>query len=165
MALRKVALVGNPNSGKTSVFNQLTGLNQHVGNYPGVTVDRHAGKFKSDQGTMIEVIDLPGTYSIFPKSSDEQVATEILVRQDHVDHPDLTVVVVDATNLERNLLLFTQIKDLGLPVILVLNMVDLVSKEGINIQSISTSLSSITVVVKVEQIDEAEAALKKEFSL
>ncbi len=149
--MRKIALVGNPNSGKTSVFNQLTGLNQHVGNYPGVTVDRHAGKFKSHKGAVIDVIDLPGTYSIFPKSTDEQVATEILVSKDHQDHPDLTVVVVDATNLERNLLLFTQIKDLGLASILVLNMVDLVSKEGIKIDSPKLSeLLSGTQVVEVD---------------
>lgn len=149
--MRKVALIGNPNSGKTSVFNQLTGLNQHVGNYPGVTVDRHIGRFETVDGNEIEVIDLPGTYSIFPKSSDEQVATEILVKTDHGDHPDLVVVIVDATNLKRNLLLFTQIKDLGLPAVLVLNMVDLMAKEGLIIDSAKLSeLLSGTSVVEVD---------------
>jgi len=149
--VRKVALIGNPNSGKTSVFNQLTGLNQHVGNYPGVTVDRHIGRFETVDGNEIEVIDLPGTYSIFPKSSDEQVATEILVKTDHGDHPDLVVVIVDATNLKRNLLLFTQIKDLGLPAVLVLNMVDLMAKEGLIIDSAKLSeLLSGTSVVEVD---------------
>ena len=149
--MRKVALVGNPNSGKTSVFNRLTGLNQHVGNYPGVTVDRHAGKFKTIQGQVIDVLDLPGTYSLFPKSIDERVATEILVDASHSDHPDLTVIVVDSTNLERNLLLFTQIKDLGIPAILVLNMVDLLSKEGLKIdQAKLCELMGDTTIVAVD---------------
>lgn len=149
--MRKVALIGNPNSGKTSVFNRLTGLNQHVGNYPGVTVDRHSGKFKASGGDTIDVLDLPGTYSLFPKATDERVATEILVDTAHKDHPDLTVVVADATNLERNLLLFSQIKDLNLPVILVLNMIDLLSKEGLTVDSKKLSeLLGGTSIVEVD---------------
>ncbi|MEO1052072.1 MAG: ferrous iron transport protein B [Bacteroidota bacterium] len=146
--MKKIALVGNPNSGKSSLFNRLTGLNQHVGNYPGVTVDKHLGSFKDSQGHKIEVVDLPGTYSLFPKSRDEAVASEILVDSNHTDHPDLVVVVIDATNLERNLLLFTQIKDLGVPVILGLNMIDLLQKEGLEIdqQKLSEMLGNIPVV-------------------
>ncbi len=124
----KVALAGNPNSGKTSVFNQLTGLNQQVGNYPGVTVDKKSGKLKGHPD--ITIIDLPGSYSIYPNSSDERIVSDILGDRDHKDFPDAIAVVVDATNLERNLLLYTQIHDLNIPVILVVNMIDLTKNSG-----------------------------------
>ena len=116
----KIALAGNPNSGKTSVFNQLTGLNQKVGNYPGITVDKKTGLLK--RHPEVKIIDLPGTYSIYPKSSDEIVVSEVLTEEKNSDHPDLVVVVTDVTNLERNLLLYSQIHDLGLPTILALNI-------------------------------------------
>lgn len=128
---KRVALVGNPNSGKSSLFNQLTGLNQKIGNFPGVTVDKKSGFCVLSSGEKIEIIDLPGTYSIYPKSNDETVVTDILLNRKNKLFPDVLVVVVDASNLKRNLLLFTQMKDLGLPVILALNMVDMADRKGI----------------------------------
>jgi ferrous iron transport protein B len=129
MKYQKIALVGNPNTGKTSLFNALTGLNQQVGNFPGVTVDKKVGKIKSDDAT-IEIIDLPGTYSIYPRSKDEEVVYSILSNSDHKDYPDAVCVIVDAANLERNLLLFKQVYQLGLPTFLVLNMSDVAFKKG-----------------------------------
>ena len=131
MRERRVALIGNPNAGKSSLFNQLTGLRQHVGNYPGITVDKHFGTYTSPTGDTNKIIDLPGTYSLFPKSDDEAVVHQILTNPDHPDFPDLVVAVVDATNLERNLLLFTQVLDLKIPLVLALNMSDLLEKEGL----------------------------------
>jgi len=129
MKFQKIALIGNPNTGKSSVFNRLTGLNQHVGNFPGVTVDKKSGKLKLSENT-VEIIDLPGTYSIYPRSKDEQVVFDVLKDRNHPDHPDALIVVVDASNLERNLLLFTQVYDLKMPVMLVLNMSDIAFKSG-----------------------------------
>ena len=125
----RVALAGNPNSGKSSVFNKLTGLNQKIGNYPGVTVDKKLAKIKLPSGEPAEIIDLPGTYSIFPKSEDEQVVWDVLTDSSNAAHPDLVVVVADVTNLKRNLLLFTQINDLGIPTVLLLNMIDLADRK------------------------------------
>lgn len=125
----KIALVGNPNTGKTSVFNRLTGLNQHVGNFPGVTVDRKTGKMKAGD-RLIDLVDLPGTYSIYPRSRDEKVVYDILTDKKNPDHPDALMVVVDASNLERNLLLFTQVYDLQIPVMLILNMSDMAFRAG-----------------------------------
>ncbi|MGB3466165.1 MAG: ferrous iron transport protein B [Cyclobacteriaceae bacterium] len=146
--MKKIALVGNPNSGKSTVFNLLTGLSQHVGNYPGVTVDKHIGTYHNTQGAEIKVTDLPGTYSIFPRSSDERVTTDILLDRNHADHPHLAVVITDATNLERNLLIYTQLKDLDIPSLLVLNMMDLVEKEGkiLNTDKLAELLSAGTAV-------------------
>jgi ferrous iron transport protein B len=129
MKFQKIALIGNPNTGKTSIFNRLTGLNQHVGNFPGVTVDKKSGKLKLSE-TTVEIIDLPGTYSIYPRSKDEQVVLDVLKNKNHPDHPEALIVVVDASNLERNLLLFTQVYDLQIPVMLVLNMSDVAFKSG-----------------------------------
>ena len=131
----KIALVGNPNTGKTSLFNKLTGLNQKVGNYPGVTVDKKSGFCKLPSGRKIEIVDLPGTYSLNASSRDEEIVTEALTSPDFQDYPDAVIVVADATNLKRNLLLFTQVYDLGLPVILVLNMVDLVNRIGMQVDA------------------------------
>jgi ferrous iron transport protein B len=144
----KIALVGNPNSGKTSVFNSLTGLNQHIGNYPGVTVDKKEGFFKDAKGEKHDIIDLPGTYSIYPKTRDEEIVYQVLSSQTNLDYPDLVIVVVDASNLERNLLLFSQIYDLGLPVILALNMTDVAEKKGIKIdhQKLSELFSGVPVI-------------------
>ena len=125
-----VALVGNPNSGKSSLFNQLTGLNQKIGNFPGVTVDKKTGVCTLTNGERIDVLDLPGTYSVYPKSKDETVVTDILLNTSDPLFPDVVVVVVDTSNIKRNLLLFTQIKDLGIPVILALNMVDMADRIG-----------------------------------
>ena len=129
MNVNKIALVGNPNTGKTSLFNALTGLNQQVGNFPGVTVDKKVGKLKL-QNRSIEVIDLPGTYSIYPRSKDEEVVYDILSNPKHVDFPDVVCVIVDSSNLERNLLLFTQIYALAIPTVLVLNMSDIAFRKG-----------------------------------
>ncbi len=126
----KIALLGNPNSGKSSLFNHLTGLNQSIGNFPGVTVDKKSGYFKYEN-TKAEVIDLPGTYSIYPRSLDERIVFDVLSNPEGDDYPDLAIVVVDVSNIRRNLLLFTQIRDLGIPVILAFNMVDLAQKVGL----------------------------------
>jgi len=129
----KIALVGNPNSGKSTVFNGLTGLNQKISNYPGVTVDIKTGKAKLPEGKVLEIIDLPGTYSIYPKSRDEEIVYKILLDETRSDHPDAVLIVVDSSNLKRNLLLCSQIIDLGLPVVIALNMMDIVEKDGIRI--------------------------------
>ena len=129
MSFKKIALVGNPNTGKTSIFNRLTGLNQHVGNFPGVTVDKKVGRVKVGDHN-VEIVDLPGTYSIYPRSTDEKVVFDVLNDPKHPDHPEAVMVVVDASNLERNLLLFTQIYDLKIPVMLILNMSDMAYRAG-----------------------------------
>ena len=128
-----VALIGNPNTGKTSVFNQLTGLNQKVGNYPGITVEKKEGICKLPRGVKAHILDLPGTYSLNTTSLDESVAVELLLNKNDKDHPDVALVVSDVENLKRNLLLFTQIKDLKIPTILVINMADRMSRKGISI--------------------------------
>ena len=127
---RKIALVGNPNSGKTSLFNKLTGLNQKVGNYPGVTVDKRVGSIALKNGNGCSIIDLPGTYSLSSSNPDERVVQRILLNPNNADFPDVLVIVVDGTNLKRNLFFASQIIDLGLPCLLVVNMIDLVRKEG-----------------------------------
>lgn len=129
----KIALVGNPNVGKTSIFNALTGLNQHVGNYPGITVERKSGTFKLNENIQAHVVDLPGTYSINPSSKDEEIALKALFDTKNNDHPDVVVVIAEVENLKRNLLLFTQIKDLGFPCVLAINMADRMSLKGISI--------------------------------
>ncbi|MDG1571281.1 ferrous iron transport protein B [Robiginitalea sp. M366] len=129
----KVALIGNPNTGKTSVFNRLTGLNQKVGNYPGITVEKKQGICKLPRGVRAHITDLPGTYSLNTTSLDESVAVEILLNRNAPDFPDLVVVISDVENLKRNLLLFTQIKDLRIPAILVINMADRMKRKGISV--------------------------------
>ncbi|MDX1903455.1 MAG: ferrous iron transport protein B [Thermonemataceae bacterium] len=126
----KIALIGNPNSGKSSLFNQLTGLNQKVANFAGVTVEKKTGYFTLPSQEKVELTDLPGTYSLYPKSLDEQVVIDFLLSQQSKEAPDLILVVADAANLQRNLLLFDEIKDLGFGVILVLNMIDLAEQSG-----------------------------------
>ncbi len=128
-----VALIGNPNTGKTSVFNQLTGLNQKVGNYPGITVEKKEGICKLSRGVKAHILDLPGTYSLNTTSLDESVAVELLLNKKDKNHPDVALVISDVENLKRNLLLFTQIKDLKIPTILVINMADRMSRKGISI--------------------------------
>lgn len=129
----KIALIGNPNVGKTSVFNTLTGLNQHVGNYPGVTVGRKVGTFQLDSNTKASILDLPGLYSINHTSKDEEIALQSLVDSTNKDYPDVVVVVAEIENLKRNLLLFTQIKSLEIPTVLAINMADQIEKKGISI--------------------------------
>lgn len=129
----KVALIGNPNTGKTSVFNALTGLNQKVGNYPGITVEKKEGVCKLPRGIKAHIIDLPGTYSLNASSLDENVVIELLLNKNDKDFPDVAVLVSDVENLKRNLLLFTQIKDLGIPTVLVINMADRMTFRGISL--------------------------------
>jgi len=128
-----VALIGNPNTGKTSVFNALTGLNQKVGNYPGITVEKKEGLCKLPRGVKAHIIDLPGTYSLNASSLDENVVIELLLNKNDKDYPDVAVIVTDVENLKRNLLLFTQIKDLKIPTILVINMADRMTRKGISL--------------------------------
>src|SRR5713226_7693924 len=130
-----VALVGNPNTGKTTLFNALAGMRQRTGNYPGVTVETKKGKLRHD-GRTVELIDLPGTYSLAPRSPDEMVAVDVILgRQSGEARPDVVVSIVDASNLERNLYLTTQVLELGVPVVLALNMTDVARRQGIDIDA------------------------------
>ncbi|TPG32337.1 ferrous iron transport protein B [Flavobacterium pectinovorum] len=128
-----VALIGNPNTGKTSVFNQLTGLNQQVGNYPGITVEKKMGFCKLPHNIKANILDLPGTYSLNASSMDESVVIELLLNKNDKLYPDVAVVVTDVENLKRNLLIYTQIKDLEIPTILVINMSDRMESKGITL--------------------------------
>lgn len=149
----KIALFGNPNTGKSSVFNLLTGLRQHIGNFAGITVEKKSSSFQIDN-QQHQLIDFPGVYSIYPRSKDEEVVYKVVSNPNHPDFPDLAMIVVDASNLERNLLLFTQIYDLKIPIVLVLNMWDLAQKRGINIdieqlQSYFPSISIVTTNARI----------------
>jgi ferrous iron transport protein B len=128
----KVALFGNPNTGKSSVFNLLTGLRQQVGNFPGVTVEKKSGKL-SLSNQSIDLIDFPGCYSIYPRSGDEEVVYDVLSDRNHPDFPTVALVVLDQSNLARNLFLFTQLYDLGVPCVMVLNRMDIAEKRGIQV--------------------------------
>ncbi|WP_316837579.1 ferrous iron transport protein B [Pedobacter nutrimenti] len=145
----KIALVGNPNTGKSTLFNLLTGLNQKIGNFPGITVDKKVGYCKLSSQQQAEIIDLPGTYSLYPKSRDESIVFQVLADKSNSSHPDLVILVADTTNLRRNLLLYSQVADLGLPVILVLNMTDMAKKEGltVNIDLLSKRLGIQVVAI------------------
>ncbi|MEM6724983.1 MAG: ferrous iron transport protein B, partial [Bacteroidota bacterium] len=134
-----IALVGNPNCGKSTLFNQLTGLRQKVGNFPGVTVDKKEGTVQLPNSEQFRLLDLPGLYSLYPNASDERVVLNILSNPSAADFPDAIIYLVDVTHLEKHLLLFTQLYDLGFPMILGLNMVDLAEAEGmqINTQALS----------------------------
>lgn len=148
MAIKKIALIGNPNTGKSSIFNQLTGLKQHIGNFPGVTVERKTGSVTLANKETINLVDLPGTYSLNPHSKDEEVVFDLLSTPSHKDHPNAIIVVVDFSNLERNLLLFTQIHDLGIPTILVCNMMDVANQKEITIdfEKLTKQLGNVTIV-------------------
>lgn len=128
-----VALLGNPNTGKTSIFNALTGLSQKVGNYPGITVEKKEGISKLDRINKGYILDLPGTYSLNASSMDESIVINLLLNKKNKDYPDVTVLIADVENLKRNLLLFTQLKDLGIPTLLVINMSDLMTRKGISL--------------------------------
>ena len=132
----RIALVGNPNSGKTTLFNALTGSNQYVGNWPGVTVEKKGGKLKKDKN--VEVVDLPGIYSLSPYTMEEVVSRNFLINE----RPDAILNIVDGTNLERNLYLTTQLMELEIPVVIAINMMDLVRKRGdeINIDALSRAI-------------------------
>ena len=128
-----IALVGNPNSGKTSLFNSLTGLNQKVGNFPGVTVDKKTGVSKISESLSVNIIDLPGTYSLYPKRADEWVAYKVLMGADETVQPEMIILIADASNLKRNLLFCSQIIDLKIPVVVALTMMDLARQKGTQI--------------------------------
>ena len=145
-----VALVGNPNTGKSTLFNALSGLRQRVGNYPGVTVEMKKGQFTA-HGTPVDLIDLPGTYSLAPRTLDEMVAVNVLLgRQVDVGTPDVVICIVDASNIERNLYLVSQVLDLALPVVVVLNMADVAASRGIKIDEQALSRRLGLPVVKTE---------------
>ncbi|MBS1486112.1 MAG: ferrous iron transport protein B [Bacteroidetes bacterium] len=149
----KIALVGKPNSGKSSLFNQLTGLNQKIGNFPGVTVDKRTGSCQLGEGIAAEIIDLPGTYSLYPRTLDEKVVAEIFADDRGRHYPEKIVLVADATNLKNCLLLLTQLVDLGLPTILALNMVDLAAKSGqsIDIKNLEKQLDLPVVMINARK--------------
>jgi ferrous iron transport protein B len=148
-----VALIGNPNTGKTSVFNRLTGLNQKVGNYPGITVEKKEGVCKLTRTLKAHVLDLPGTYSLNASSLDENVVIELLLNKNDKDFPDVAIVVADIENLKRNLLLFTQIKDLGIPTILVINMADRMKRKAISldVDALETHLNTKIVLISARK--------------
>ncbi len=127
-----IALIGNPNTGKSTVFNMLTGMRQHVGNFPGVTVDKKSGKIEV-AGIEHKLVDFPGTYSIYPRSKDEEVVYRNLTDPKAEEYPDAVLVVVDASNLERNLLLFSQVYDLQIPIVMILNMIDVAGRNNVEI--------------------------------
>lgn len=160
----KIALAGNPNTGKTSLFNLLTGLRQKVGNYPGITVEKKEGTVLLSAGLRAQIFDLPGTYSLQPNSADEKIVFDILLNDKNPDHPDVIIYVAEVENLKRNLFLFSQIKDLGLPVILVLNMMDKAEKKGItiDIDALSRHLNVPVIPVSTRKetgIDEIKRTL------
>src|SRR3954454_15048947 len=131
-----VALAGNPNSGKTTIFTALTGLRQKVANYPGVTVEKKTGRCKLPDGRVANIIDLPGTYSLISRSPDEHVAMTVLRGlRDDTPQPDAVIVVVDASNLQRNLYLVSQLIELGRPLVVALNMMDVAELRGIKIDA------------------------------
>ena len=152
-AILNVALVGNPNTGKTSLFNQLTGLNQKVGNYPGITVDKKQGRFKIDDTLIVNITDLPGTYSINPTSLDETIVLDALLNEENSAFPDLVIVVAEVENLKRNLLLFSQIKDLRIPTLLAINMADQMDKKGItiNVNALKKELKSEVILLSARK--------------
>ena len=158
----KVALIGNPNTGKTSVFNALTGLNQKVGNYPGITVEKKEGSCRLNRTTKAHILDLPGTYSLNASSMDDSVVIELLLNRNNKDFPDVAVVVTDVENLKRNLLLFTQIKDLEIPTLLVVNMSDQMKRKGINIEveQLQADLGTQVILTSMRH-QEGVAALKE----
>ena len=163
MAL-KIALAGNPNSGKTTLFNALTGSNQYVGNWPGVTVEKKEGKLKNNKEVML--IDLPGVYSLSPYTLEEVVARNYLLEE----RPDAILNIVDGTNLERNLYLSTQLLELGIPVVMAVNMMDVVKKNGdhIDLEKLSKTLGCEVISISAlkgtgisEAAEKAVAAAKK----
>ena len=156
----KIALAGNPNSGKTTLFNALTGSNQFVGNWPGVTVEKKEGKLKKHDD--VAIMDLPGIYSLSPYTLEEVVARNYLIGE----RPDAILNIVDGTNLERNLYLTTQLTELGIPVVIAINMMDIVRKSGdkINVEELSRELGCKIVEIsalKGTGIMEATPAVTK----
>ena len=145
----KIALAGNPNCGKTTLFNALTGSNQYVGNWPGVTVEKKEGRLKGREDVVI--VDLPGIYSLSPYTLEEVVARKFLV----TERPDAILNIVDGTNLERNLYLTTQLKEIGIPVVVAINMMDVVRKNGddINIAGLSKAIGCKVIEISALKND------------
>lgn len=165
--LMRIALMGKPNSGKSSLFNQLTGLNQKVGNFPGVTVDKHIGYFKLPNDRKVELIDLPGVFSLYPRTPDEMVVTDMLSNPQNPSFPHKIILVADATNLKNCLLLLTQLIDLRFPVVLALNMVDMAAQSGqsIDVVKMAESLDVPVVLINARQghgMEELKKALQEE---
>ncbi|WP_197421943.1 FeoB small GTPase domain-containing protein, partial [Sphingomonas sp. CCH9-H8] len=160
-----VALVGNPNAGKTALFNALTGARQKVGNYPGVTVERHSGRLALNDGRPVELVDLPGTYSLDPSSPDEAVTRDVVLgRQEGERLPDALIVVADASNLENHLRFVLQLRQLGRPMVVALNMIDMATRDGLTIDADALSAELgvpvvTTVAVRKRGLDELRVAL------
>lgn len=160
------ALIGNPNTGKSTLFSALAGMNAHIGNYPGVTVEKKVGHLKTDSCD-IQLVDLPGTYSLSPRSLDEMVSVDLLLgRMDDIEKPDVVICIVDASNLERNFYLFSQVLDLGIPAILVLNQIDVAERSGmtIDVEQLKQRLDIPIVVTQAHKnigIDDLKAELLK----
>ncbi len=167
----KIALLGNPNAGKSSLFNLLTGLSQKIGNFAGVTVDKKVGTFKATTQEEFEILDLPGTYSIYPKSFDEKVVFDVLTDTKNIDYPDYLLVVADASNLRRNLLLFSQLADLEFPILLVLTMNDVALANGQSVNEEKLGQLLGVRVIKInsrtnEGIDQLKTSIQhKEFKV
>src|SRR5580658_3243227 len=161
-----VALVGNPNTGKSTLFNALSGVHQRVGNYPGVTVEKKVGQMTHGQ-RRFALVDLPGTYSLAPRSPDEMVAVDVLLgRLSDVPRPDAVLCIVDASNLERNLYLVSQVLEMGLPAVLALNMMDVAAERGIeiNIARLEQQLGARVIAVQANRrvgLAELKEALAK----
>lgn len=157
----KIALAGNPNCGKTTLFNSLTGANQYVGNWPGVTVEKKEGKLKGYKDVIIQ--DLPGIYSLSPYTLEEVVARNYLVKE----QPDAILNIVDGTNIERNLYLTTQLIELGLPVVVAVNMIDLVRKNGdqIDLKKLGDSLGCLVVEMSALKGEGGMAAAEQAVSI
>ncbi len=149
----KIALLGNPNTGKSSVFNMLTGLRQHVGNFPGITVDKRFGNLKT-QGQTHQLIDFPGTTSVYPKSIDEQVVYDVMMDKNNPNFPDLVLMVLDASHLAKGLLFTSQIYDLNIPMIIVLNMSDMATNNGLTIDhsALEKELPGVKVVSSIARV-------------
>lgn len=163
---KKIALVGKPNSGKSSLFNQLTGLKQKIGNFPGITVDKRTGYCWLDESHEAEIIDLPGIYSLYPRTLDEKIVVEILTDRHNKDFPDAVAVIADATNLKNSLLLLTQLVDLRIPAVLGLNMMDLAAKSGLSldVHKLSSEIGLPVVMINAREgrgIDQLKRSLAR----
>ncbi|MBA3897476.1 MAG: 50S ribosome-binding GTPase, partial [Sphingomonadaceae bacterium] len=160
-----VAVVGNPNAGKSALFNALTGARQKVGNYPGVTVERHAGRIALPDGRPVELVDLPGTYSLTPSSPDERVTRDVILGTQAGERlPSALIVVVDASNLDNHLRFTLELIGLGMPVVVALNMIDLAARDGleIDVPALAQSLGVPvvpTVAVRRKGLEALVAAL------
>lgn len=160
-SLQRIALIGNPNAGKSSLFNELTGMRQQIGNFPGVTVEKHAGQMTAKDGRVIEVIDLPGTYSLHATSEDERVVVDMLTMSEPDRYPQLFLYVADASNLERNLLFFSQLRDAHVPMILVLTMEDVVIRHHgkLNLEALRAALQIPVLSVNARTGEGVDALL------